>query len=226
MTVAANPVLAIAQAEALGYRLDVRTLPVPQEPGWRPAHAAARDPLLMERLLARSAVVAGTRARAVAATWHLEKHAWFAAAAALGGLLSRGELPPLDTAWVRDGEAGWVEAVAIPVEGWSPGGGAELADALSAHLEPVVEALTRHRGRRALWRSVGDRLGQAALWAADAFDERALALAADALEAPTPLASPRSFEIVEGRPTRRRTGCCLSHRCDGAIVCADCVLGV
>lgn len=214
---------AVAGAEGLGYRLDIRPLPVPEEGGWRPALAAARDPARLDELLARTCAAAGTPSRAVAVTWHLEKHAWFVAAAAFACLLTQDAIPPLDELWVRDSDEGWVDAIAVPAHGWAPADGPALAEALVAHLEPLVAVLSRHRGRRALWRCVGDRLGQAALWAADAFDGRAITVAEHALAADTHIAA-RGFETIGGTVTRRRTGCCLSHRCAVAITCDDCVL--
>jgi hypothetical protein len=222
MTTLADRVSVIAQAEAHGYRLDIRPLPVPAG-DWRPAIEAAHDAQRMRDLLARTSRAAGSSSPAVAATWHLEKHAWFIAAAALAGILTQEAVPPLDDAWVRDADEGWIEAIALPLDGWRPCDCPQLAEALVSHLEPLVAALSRHRSRRALWRCVGDRLGQVALWAADAFDARAIPIAAQALAAGTPMAA-AGFEVVDGTVTRRRTGCCLSHRCADAITCDDCVL--
>jgi hypothetical protein len=228
VSVAVDLLAPLAAARANWFGLALRAAPVPAgEEGWRPAGAAAADPALLEALLARTAAGAGTRSPAVAATWHLEKHAWHVASAALAGVLVHGALPPLEGALLRDGEQGWAEAVALAPAGWAPAGGAALARALEAHLTPVVHACARHRPRRALWRSVGDRLGQAALWCGEAFGDRAAAwaLGEEALAAPTALRAPAGFALVDGAPARRRTGCCLSHRRPGGPVCADCPLG-
>jgi hypothetical protein len=227
VSVAVDLIRPLAAARANGFGLDVRAAPAPaDEPGWRPAHAAARDPELLEALLDRTAVAAGTGSRAVAATWHLEKHAWHAAAPSLAALLVHGAMPPLDESLLRDGEHGWAEAIAVPVANWAPADGERLATRLEAHVAPVVEALSRHRSSRSLWRCVGDRLGQAALWCGEAFGDRrhAWTLASEALAAPTALAAPPRFALVDGRPYRRRTGCCLSHRCASELICEDCVL--
>jgi ferric iron reductase protein FhuF len=217
----------LAAARGHGYGLGLCAAPVPDgEPGWRPATATAGDPALLDVLLARTAAGAGTRSRAVAATWHLEKHAWFVGGAALAGVLVHGAIPPLDRMLLRDGGHGWAVAVAAPADGWEIADGATLAARLEAHLVPVVEALACHRPARALWRSAGDRLGQAAVWCSDAFGDRdaALALARDVLTAPTALRSLATFTERDGRPFRLRAGCCLSHRCAGAVRCDDCPL--
>jgi hypothetical protein len=89
-----------------------------------------------------------------------------------------------------------------------------------------VDGLARGRPRRSLWRSVGDRLGQAAVWCGEAFGDRegALALAADVLAAPTPLRARAGFVLRGDQAYRPRTGCCLSHRCAGGSTCDDCPL--
>lgn len=227
MSVAVDLIRPLAAARANGFGLEVCAAPPPaSEAGWRPAHAAARDPALLDALLDRTAAAAGTNSRAVGATWHLEKHAWYAASASLAAMLVHGTIPPLDDALLRDGEQGWAEAIALPASHWAPADGEELATRLEAHLEPVVEALTRHRPRRALWRCAGDRLGQAALWCGEAFRDRrrTWTLASEALAAPTALAAPARFELVDGGPYRRRIGCCLSHRSPGGLICEDCTL--
>lgn len=220
----AFPVAPLAHARAGGFGLGVRATPAP--PGWHEAGAAARDARLLGSLLARTADAAGTRAGAVAATWYLEKHAWFACGAALGGLLVHGAMPPLGRAFVRHAGEGWVDAIAVPEQGWEPADPAVLAARLEAHLAPLVAALTDRRPARALWLCAGDRLGQAALWCGQAFGDRAAAwsLAAEALAAPTALKAAPGFAMRAGEPFRRRRGCCLSHRCDDGATCDDCPL--
>jgi iron complex transport system ATP-binding protein len=223
VTVATDLVGPVAALRAGGFALPVAEQPVADD-GWRPAALAATDAALRADLLARTTRGTGTRSLAVAATWQLEKHAWFVAAAALGGLLVHGRMPPLDRLSVRDGEHGWVEELALPATGWERGDGAFLAGRLEAHLLPLVDALGAHRPRRALWRCAGDRLGQAALWCGEAVGDpaAACALAAGALGAPTALAAEPRFTLHDGRAARRRTGCCLSFRCPDAATCADC----
>jgi hypothetical protein len=221
---AADPVAPLAVARAGGFGLGVRALPVPSdEDGWRPAGAVAED---LGVLLPRAIAAAGPRA--VGATWLLEKHAWFVAGAQLAALLVHGAMPPARALWVRCGASGWPEAVALPTAGWAPADGARIAAALEAHLVPLVEALAAHRARRPLWRSAGDRLGQAALWCGEAFGARgrAWALASDALAAPTALRAPAGFALRGGEPFRRRTGCCLSRRCPDGATCPDCPLAL
>jgi hypothetical protein len=227
MSGAADLLGPLVAARASGFGLPLQPAPVPaNEPGWRAGGAAAGDAALMERLLERTAAAAGTPSRVVAATWQLEKHTWFACAVALGGVLVHGRVPPLAELLVRDGEHGWVEEIALPARGWEGAGGARLATSLEAHLAPLVRALSRHRAERALWRSAGDRLGQAAHWCGEAFGEpaAAAALATDVLESPTELRARADFGLRDGRPFRRRTGCCLSHRCPGGVTCDDCVI--
>ena len=227
MSVTVDRVALLAAGRMGDFGLPVRRVDaVAGLEGWRPAGATAADPSLRQELLARAIVGAGTASAGVAVTWQLEKHAWFLAAGAIGGLLSCDAMAPLDEAWLYDGEHGWVEAVALPADGWVPADGAQLAARLEAHLTPLVEALSAFRARRALWRSVGDRLAQAALWCGEAFDERgpAWVLCGDALAAPSALRAPAGLELRDGRPFRRRTGCCLSHRCAGGATCEDCPL--
>jgi FhuF 2Fe-2S C-terminal domain len=164
--------------------------------------------------LRRTANAAGTSSLAVAATWQLEKHAWYVAYAAL----ERGAIPPLHAARLHIGEHGWAEGIELPGDGWEVGDGVAIAAALEAHLAPLVDELSGYRPRRALWRSVGDRIAQAALWVP------AIELAEEILAAPTAFHAPAGFELRDGEPFRRRTGCCLSHRCEGGTVCEDCPL--
>ena len=60
-------------------------------------------------------------------------------------------------AQLRYGEAGWADAIAVPESGWVHADPVEAADALDAHLAPVIEALN---GRRAP-RGCGARPGTA-----------------------------------------------------------------
>lgn len=227
----------IAAARAGGFGLGVEPVAA-TGPDWR----RAPMPGDLEEQLDRIGAATATSSRAIAATWQLEKHAWLAGGAALAGLLVHGALPPLDDALVLDAEEGWPAAMALPDAGWQhvpsetpgvsePGHGPGTADAgralaelLEAHHAPLVDALGAFRPRRALWRSVGDRLGQAARWCGEAFDasDEAVALVEAALAAPTALHAPAVFTIVEGRPQRRRAGCCLSHRIPGGVLCEDC----
>lgn len=220
----AFPVAPLAHARAGGFGLGVRATPAP--PGWHEAGAAAGDARLLTSLLARTCHAAGTRAGAVAATWYLEKHAWLACGAALAGLLVHGAVPPLDRAFVRHADEGWVDAIAVPEHGWERADPAVLAALLEAHLAPLVAALSDRRPARALWLCAGDRLGQAAIWCGEAFGDRTAAwsLAAAALEAPTALEAPAGLTLREGEPFRRRRGCCLSHRCPAGATCDDCPL--
>jgi ferric iron reductase protein FhuF len=136
-------------------------------------------------------------------------------------------LPPLEDVSLRYCDSGWPDAIALPPDGWEPADSEALAERLDAHLAPLVDLLARHRPARALWRSAGDRLGQAALWCGEALGDRRAAwtLATDALAAPTRLRAPAGFDLADGTPFRRRTGCCLSYRCDGGAICADCPRG-
>jgi hypothetical protein len=218
----------LAGAQAGGFGLGVHELEeAAGEPGWRPALAVAEDEELLADLIERGADAAGTRSRAVAATWHLEQYAWHAAAVALGGVLLFGAVPPLAEALVRDDASGWIEGIAVPENGWAAGGGEELADELATHLAPLIAALARFRPAAALWLSAGDRLGQAAAWWAEAIGDAtsAAAQASRALDAPTPLRATADFRIEgSGEVGRPRAGCCLNFRVPGGSECPDCSL--
>ena len=210
----------LVDARGFGYAAGICAAPAD---GFLPADAIAHHRELRDHALAQA--LPHTGSLAVAATWLVEKHAWYVAAAALGGVLVSGRVAPLRDAEVLIGDCGWVEGVALPAAGWRPGGAPELATALAAHLAPLVCALSEHRPPRPLWRSVSDRVGQAAVWCADAFGDAdaALALATGVLAAPTPLKAPARWTVGEdGLPTRRRVGCCLSHRSPSALRCDDC----
>lgn len=191
----------------------------PASDAWRPVGAAAADPALLDDLLHRIARSANAPSLAVAATWQLEKHAWFVAYGALLGLTTEGLMPDLDDIEVHDAPEGWIDDARIPA-GVTSVDGPGLAAALEAHLTPLVDALAVHRPRRALWRCAGDRLAQAAGWVGG----DALELGTTALGAPTALHAPCAFTVVDGAPFRWRTGCCLSYRCEGVERCTDCVL--
>lgn len=158
----------------------------------------------------------------LAATWVVEKHAWFAAVVALGAHQLTGAVPPLCALRLRVGaDHGYVDGVALPDPGvaWRPATPEELATRLAVHLAPTVAAMGAHRPVRPLWRCASDRVGQAASWCAAALGPEAIALATAVLEADTPLRAPARF-APDG--TRRRTGCCLTYRLDGFDRCADC----
>ncbi|WP_205695791.1 hypothetical protein [Conexibacter sp. SYSU D00693] len=221
----ADPVAPLTVARHNDFALPLRALPHTDEAaGWRPGDACARDAALREELLGRAAQVAAGAPVAMSVTGLVESHTWYVTAAAMSALLVHGALPPLDRLEVHDSAFGYVDGVALPCDGWTcPADPAALAQALHLHLEPLVEALSEHRARRPLWRSVGDRIGQAANWCAGAYGhDRAWALGGAVLDADTPFRGPAGFEVVDGAPFRRRTGCCLTHRCAGAELCPDC----
>jgi hypothetical protein len=213
---------AIAAARADGYGVTVEPLPV-SGPGWR---RGAEVPGHLDELLAAVAEATGTRSPAATVTFFLEPYAWHLAAACVGALLCSGALPPLDDVQVHDTPEGWCDAIALPAGGWTPATGAELAARLEAHLAPLVGALASQRPTSALWRSVGDRLGQGALWAGAAFEDPdgAWDLLEAALAAPTTLRAACAAETADGRRFRRRTGCCLNHRSPDGPICPDCVI--
>ena len=137
----------------------------------------------------------------------------------VAALLCDGALPDLSTAQVRDGDSGWVEELAIDPRGWRAGASArDAAEALDAHLEPVIAALSARRAARALWREASDRVGQAVLWCGEAFGRRreAWALGTLLLASPTRLRAHAEFELRDGVPFRRRGGCCLPTAARGA----------
>jgi hypothetical protein len=222
MAAATSPLERIAAARAGGFGLAV--VPGPASgPRWRAAHDIAP----LDALVARTDRALHPAPRAVAAAWHVEKHAWHAASLVVAALVVDGSLPPLGSAQVRDGEHGWTEAIAVPPGGWTGGASpVDAAEALEAHLAPVVQALASRRAERALWREAADRVGQATLWCGEAFGRRADAWAAGAalLGAQTRLRAHAGFALHQGEPFRRRGGCCLSYRCADGVLCPDCPL--
>jgi hypothetical protein len=200
----------VAALRANGFGLAVVTGPV-EGPGWRDAH----DVAALHDLVDRTEAVLSPAPRAVAAAWHLEKHAWHAASLVVAALLLGRALPPLERAQVRDGTHGWTEAIAVPPHGWAGRATAvDAAEQLEAHLAPVVAALS------------ADRVGQAAVWCGEALGARAAAWAAGAgiLAAHTRLRAHAGFHLRDGEPFRRRGGCCLSYRCADGELCPDCPL--
>jgi hypothetical protein len=213
----AGPVAVIAAARADGYGLGL-------EPGAPPAGArgwrGVQDVEGLPDRVARATAVAGSAA--VAATWILEKHAWLVAGLALAGMLRHRAIPDLGALLLHDADEGWPDALAV-LDGacWLPAAdGRDLAEHLEVHFAPVIGALSRHRAEKPLWRSAGDRIGQAATWCGAAFGDPggARALAVAALDARTALHAPSRFE--DGM--RVRSGCCLAHRVAGMPRCDDC----
>jgi hypothetical protein len=228
--------LEVVEATLDGYTLElVDTSLADPATGWVDLAAFGERPELVEQLMLRAGVAAGTPLAAVPATWIVEKAAWFAAAAAFTHLLQRGACAPVEEMRFLHGDAGWAERVAVPpFDGRGVGargvgardvGAAAFAIRFEAAFAPVVEALGAHRARRALWFSVGDRIAQAAMWTGAALDRtpEAIELATAVLASPTMLHAPARFAWgADGTPSRRRVGCCLSYRCDDGARCADC----
>jgi ferric iron reductase protein FhuF len=101
--------------------------------------------------------------------------------------------------------------------------------AVVRHVEPVIDALVarRLRGRRALWRAAGDRVGQAFLWCAAAFGApaRARRLGTLVLAPPSPMHVPLRVATGEdGVPYHPRASCCLWHRVPPGNLCPGCPL--
>jgi hypothetical protein len=217
-----SPLDRIATARANGFGLAVVAGPAAGA-GWRAAHDVAP----LDALVARTERALHPAPPAVAAAWHLEKHAWHAASLVLAALLVDGSLPPLGGAQVLDGPHGWTDAIAVRPGGWARGAApVDAAELLEAHLAPVIGALAGRRAERALWREAADRVGQATLWCGEAFGRRADAWAAGAalLSAHTRLRAHAGFVLRDGEPFRRRGGCCLSYRCADGVLCDDCPL--
>lgn len=226
MSAVALDLAPLQAARSEGFGLEIYVLPVPgDQDGWRAASAAAEDAELMELLLKRTRAAAGTSHPAVAATWHLEKHAWWVAALLVGSTTTYRSIPPLGGLRVRDGEHGWVEALGVPADGWESASGNLIAERIERHLEPLVDALAHHRSARVLWSCAADRLAQAAIWCERAFgDAETIRLAREALAEPTSLMAPANFERTAAGFARRRRACCLAHRATPSVRCSDCPL--
>ena len=224
----------IADARAGGYGLFVARREEPGE-GWLLAEALARDDGPLDELVAGMARSAGTDLHTVGGEWLLELLAWHGAALTAAAMMSGRWVPDLRPPNVLVGfDGGSVLGIALR-GGEARGRGDERAlaraahRALAAHLEPVIDALVarRLRPRRALWRAAGDRVGQAFLWCAEAFDApaRARRLAELVLEPGSPLHVPYVSAVgADGVPYHLRASCCLYHRVPDATPCPGCPL--
>ena len=194
--------------------------------GWLGADALEGE---LDRLLSGIADLAGIDHPPLGAEWLLEHCAWqgasLAVAAALDGWVP--DLAPDNVLlWFRDGGIWGIALRELRVTG----SGAQAAhDQLEALLEPVVAAITarRLRAERPLWRAAGDRVGQAVVWAGDAYGDvdRARRLGEAMLASPSRMHVPlRAAHTGDGVPFHVRSSCCLYHRVPGAQVCAGCPL--
>ena len=223
----------VAAARAGGFGLFVARRAEPGE-GWLAAGELARDDGPLDALVDGMGRSAGTDLRQVGTEWLLELLAWHGAALSAAAMLSGRWVPDLRPRNVLVGvENGAILGLALRAGAVREHGGdralAQAAhDALVAHVEPLIDALVarRLRPRRALWRAAGDRVGQAFLWCATAFDAHARArrLAELVLDG-SPLHVPLQSAVGEdGAPYHLRASCCLNHRVDAAQLCPGCPL--
>jgi hypothetical protein len=215
--------------------------------GWVEAGALAAGGAELDELLsAGEPATAGLRH--VAAAWLLERHAWLVCALAVFTVLDSDRVPDLApgnlliafyegvpygiaargermTALAGDPACRAPEVtVARDERALRARAGAEVV----GHLEPLVEQLAarRLRGRRALWRAVGDRLVQSTLWAGTALDRHddAVALARELLEVDPRPRVPVRIAVGPAGPYQERASCCLAYRVDGQELCLGCPL--
>jgi hypothetical protein len=208
-----------------GFGLTVEQRDGPGD-GWLAADALEGE---LDVLLVGIAELAGIDHPPLGAEWLLEHCAWQGASLAVAAALD-GWVPDLSPAnvllWFRDGG---VWGIALR-EVRSAGAGPRAAhDQLEALLRPVVAAITarRLRAERPLWRAAGDRVGQAVVWAGDAFGDpgRARRLGEAMLAPPSPMHVPLQTALSgDGVPFHVRSSCCLLHRVPGVEVCAGCPL--
>jgi hypothetical protein len=223
----------IAAARAGGFGLFVARHAEPGE-GWLPAGDLARDDGPLDGLVDAMGRSAGTDLRQVGAEWLLEVLAWHGAALTAAAMMSGRWVPDLRPRNVLVGvEHGAVLGLAlrggVVREHVTERALARAAhDALVAHVEPVIDALVarRLRPRRALWRAAGDRVGQAFLWCAVAYDADARARRlAELMLHGSPLHVPLQSAVGDdGDPYHLRASCCLNHRVPGAELCVGCPL--
>lgn len=221
--------------EVAGWPLVVVRREAPGD-GFERADELYRPGRLLDDYLDASA---GLEHRHVGAQWWFERCAFLVAAAAFACILTSRRVPSLDPGSVLIlGTGGIPSALAfrdVPLaHADSSSDDARLAavarDEIESHLEPLAVALTMQglRSAKALWRSAGDRMVQAALWIGTATERHddAVALARGVL-------TPGSRMHVVIRLTASagaagcehlRSSCCLAHRAVGGVICSTCPL--
>jgi hypothetical protein len=223
----------VAEARAGGYGLAVEQRCEPGA-GWLPADELVREGGPLDGMVNAVAHQAGFDHPPLGAQWLLEHHAWQGASLTAAAMMS-GWTPDLTPRNVlvrfHDGALSGIALRSGPVRELRDDAALARAghDAVVAHVSPLVHALAtrRLRAARALWRSAGDRVGQAFLWCAEAFGdaERAARLATTTIAPPSPLHVPlRTARDEDGTPFHVRASCCLYHRVPGAAPCPGCPL--
>lgn len=231
----------------LGARLDAA-------PGGRVVRidALTADAARLEDLLHRVGADVGSPRADVQASLLLEAYAWTLLLPLAGALMCERRVPVLapggvsvtlrEGSWPEelvlghtrfaalagDPDAAHEDVVAVPDD-------RALADILRAqvigHLSGPIAALAAHSGRspRALWRSAGDRLAAAMLFASETVGdvEDGARLTRAVLEAPPLPGRPDYRVVVVPGGTMRvhaRQGCCLWWRTRAATCCLTCPL--
>lgn len=232
----------VAAARAGGFGLQVARRDAPGD-GWIEAVDLWRDDGPLDELIDGVARLAATEHRHIGAQWLFEHSAWQAAALVSGTLMADARVPSLEPANVLlamyDGSLWGIAVRGGRVLGLEGDSGADIVvpderalaraahTELVTHLAPLADAIVARRLRSAkpLWQSAGDRVGQAMLWCAQAFDDepRARRLAELVVAPPSPMHVPIVTKVGDdGEPFHVRASCCLNHRTPDASLCAGC----
>jgi hypothetical protein len=181
----------------------------------------------LEAALALCATSLHTDRRDIQGQRLVEVVTWRLAVPAAAAVLSDADLPDLSAGnvlvWIGD-EPPDGNGIAVRSPASRPGADLEQVRSLLAreHLAPLIEAVSHatKRPRRALWRSMDDRLAAAIAWIAQMTDSTA-----------------RALTLLDGRAELRtldlgthelllhvREGCCLYYRTPVAVKCFSCPL--
>jgi hypothetical protein len=181
----------------------------------------------LEAALALCGASLGTDRRDIQGQRLVEIVTWRLAVPAAAAILGETELPDLSAGnvlvWIGDQPPG-DNGIAVRSSTTCPPGELEEVRSVLAreHLAPLIDAVSHatKRPRRALWRSMDDRIAAAIAWIAQMTG-----------------ASARAFEVLDGKAELRsldlgthemllhvREGCCLYYRTPVAVKCFSCPL--
>ncbi len=229
--------LATMKVEDEEVQLSAR-LGLPDGPGWVTVEGLAKNPALLEDLLARLGREYEMEYRPFTGTTLLRDYLWRSLSTAVAALLTERRLPDLRTSNVAlrfdgsgfveglafleprffalpdDPEAAHPDAAVVPSEDALLG---ELRGTLSeTHLPAVVPALRGlrvRRGTRALQRAVSDVCAEALMFVGRDLgrEDEGCALAESLLSAPSPLQAPANYYVLEYPGGTERTR--IRHTC-------------
>jgi ferric iron reductase protein FhuF len=220
---------AVAEALALsagGFSPEIRLVD-DAPPGWVSLTELASPAARPERHRAiAEAAGPGAPAR-LPLVWEIEAIAWFVGVAV--GAPALRDAPRLDpgpeSAWVRVGDAGLTEAIALHGGArQAPSSDSAARASITRLLAPAVEGGSGGRSARVLWWHVGDRIADALLWCGEALGSppAGLGLAERMLAPGVPFAVPVAADASGHRRVRRT--CCLARRLPGEVACEGCPL--